>query len=179
MNLMVCLIPLLLSTAKLNDMSLLQYLPPAAAEEGGGGGGEDQSEQSAEKEQTLNLLVNIVDEAIQVSMFNKVEAGPHFYEIPKLPDGGFNYDALKDSLWSIKQNEVGASLGLDSTQDVVTQEWTTYPKYKYKDGREVSITAVGTTDFQTVVRVMDACRIKVVDNEEKELFPIAILKQFQ
>ena len=91
MNLMVCLIPLLLSAAKLNDMALLQYLPPAASEEGGGGGSEDQNEQDAEKEKTLNLLVNVVEEAFQVSLYNKVEAGPHFYEIPKLPDGTYDY----------------------------------------------------------------------------------------
>ena len=40
MSLMVVLIPVLLSVAKLTDLALLEYKPPLAAEDSGGGGGE-------------------------------------------------------------------------------------------------------------------------------------------
>ena len=88
MNLMVVLIPLLLSVAEFTKLALLEYMPPAEAAEDAGGGGEDQDENSAdeEKETYLRLLVNLADNrVIQVSMFGKLQVGEHFYEIPIYP----------------------------------------------------------------------------------------------
>jgi len=86
---------------------------------------------------------------------------------------------LKDSLWSIKQREVGEPIGTETVQDEVTGEMKEKPKYRVKDGEEVSITAVGITPFQTIIQLMDACRTYEVKGELRTLFPITLLKQFQ
>ncbi len=178
MNLIIVLIPMLLSVAKLTEMALLEYLPPAEAaegvgaapEEGGGGGGEKAN---------LNLLVNLAETGLQVSMFGKVEPGPYFFEIPLKPNGEYDFETLNARLWEIKQREVGAPIGVDSLVNEKTGKFDVFPVYKYQDGREISITALGKTPFQTIVNAMDACRIRLVDGEKQELFPITLLKQFQ
>ncbi len=182
MNLMVCLIPLLLSVAQLSELALLEYMPPAEStpEEGGGGDENKDDTPDEDKVKNLSLLVNIADSSmIQISMYGKVKAGEHFYEIFPAADGDYNLKVLEDSLWSIKQREVGKSTGQDSVQHPRTLKWDSYPTYKVKDGRELSITAMGDTEFQTIVNVMDLCRYHEVDGVKKELFPITLLKQFQ
>lgn len=176
MNLMVVLIPLLLSAAKFTELALLEYLPPAesadvepAPEPSGGGSGE----------KTLNLVLNLIETGVQVSMYQKNDPGPFFFEIPRGGDGDYDWIALKDSLWSIKQREVGDPIGIDSLENERTQRWEKFPIYKVKDGREISITALGATKFQTITRVMDACRYIDVTGNRRELFPVTMLKQFQ
>jgi len=178
MNLIIVLIPLLLSVAKLTEMALLEYLPPAEAaegagaapEEGGGSGGEQTN---------LSLLVNLAETGLQVSMFNKVDPGPYFFEIPLKPDGSYDFETFNARLWDIKQREVGAPIGVDSLVNEKTGRYDVFPVYKYKDGREISITAVGKTPFQVVVNAMDVCRYRSIDGEKQELFPVTLLKQFQ
>ena len=101
MNLMVVLIPLLLSASKFTELALLEYLPPAegAPVEAGAA----PSEGDGKKTENINLLLNLVETGIQVSIFQSVEEGPNFYEIPILLSGEYNWMTLKDSLWSIKQ----------------------------------------------------------------------------
>ncbi len=191
MNLVVVLIPLLLSMAQFTKISLLEYLPPlespeapAAVEPAGGGDG------GGAKEQKINLLVNLTNTSedasangIQISMYGKTNEGPHFYVIPLQPDQSYNWEVLTDSLYSIKLNEVGASTGIDSTQDP-DGAWVSVDKFQYVDARDISITADGTTVFQDIVSAMDACRFKIIElpdglEEKKELFPNTLLKQFQ
>ncbi len=190
MNLVVVLIPLLLQMAAFTKISLLEYLPPleapetAANAEGGSGDG------AGAKEAKLGLIVNLTRSSedatangLQVSMYGKTEEGPHFYIIPLQPDGSFNMGALTDSLWSIKQNEVGEPTGKDSSQGP-NDKWAVFDKYKMTDAREVSLTADGTIIFQDIVSTMDACRYIDINGpngtqERKELFPNTLLKQFQ
>lgn len=182
MNLMVVLIPLLLSVAEFTKLALLEYMPPAEAAEDSGGNGDDQNQNGGDEEQDvyLRLLVNLAENyIIQVSMYGKLQVGEHFYEIPGGARGGYDLSALRDSLYSIKQREVGEPTGQDSIFNDTSQEWETFSTYKVKDGREVSITAIGTVPFQTIVNVMDVCRYKEVEGEKKELFPLTLLKQFQ
>lgn len=177
MNLMVVLIPLLLSAAQLTELSLLEYLPPAeatAAEDSGAPPSESQGGQ----ETRLNLLLNLVETGAQVSIFQTVEEGPFFYEIP-LQSGSYNWKALKDSLWNIKQREVGEPIGTEMIEDELTGEQREVPKYKVLDAREISITATGNAPFQVIINAMDACRNYKIGNELRELFPMVQLKQFQ
>lgn len=190
MNLVVVLIPLLLQMAAFTKISLLEYLPPleapetaASSEAGGGDGG-------GAADAKLGLIVNltrgnedVAANGIQISMYGKTEEGPHFYVIPLQPDGNFNFDGLTDSLWSIKQNEIGEPVGKDSTQ-APDNSWVVFDTYKMSDAREVSITADGSIVFQSIVSTMDACRHIEIDKpdgtkERMELFPNTLLKQFQ
>ena len=182
MNLMVVLIPLLLSVAEFTKLALLEYMPPAEAAEDSGGGSDDENQNSSdeEKETYLKLLVNLADnDIIQVSMYGVLQEGEHFYEIQAQPEGGYNLAALNDSLYSIKTREAGEPTGRDSVFNDDTRVWEVFNTYKVRDGREVSITALGTVPFQTIINVMDVCRYKEVEGEKSELFPLTLLKQFQ
>lgn len=177
MNLMVVLIPLLLSASKFTELALLEYLPPAeGAPVEAGAAPSEESDANTEK---INLLLNLVETGIQVSIFQSVEEGPNFYEIPVIASGDYNWETLKDSLWSIKQTHVGEPTGIDTVVVEATGKSTEIATYRVLDGEEVSITAVASTTFQTVIKVMDACRYITIGNEQKTLFPLTILKQFQ
>ncbi|MCF7810176.1 hypothetical protein K9N50_04215 [bacterium] len=181
MSLMVVLIPVLLQVAQLSDIALLEYKPPAEAadDSGGGGGGDDEENTDEEKNLKLDLLVNLhEDGVIQVSMYNKLDLGEHFFEIPAAPNGNYNFRILNDSLYSIKTREVGEPTGIDSVLNEETQKYETFKTYRVEDGRQVKITALGKTPFQSIVDIMDVCRFKLGD-ESKELFPLTELRQFQ
>lgn len=177
MNLIIILIPLLLSVAKLTELALMEYLPPAEAAEAEEMGAPAGEEKGGTGEQRLNLLVNLSQSGIQVSMYGKVEPGPYFFEIPLLPDGSYDWETLNQRLWEVKQREVGEPIGVDSIRNESTGVWEKFPVYRVKDGREVSIVAIDTARFQTILQAMDACRIIRVNGELKELFPVAILKK--
>lgn len=179
MNLMVVLIPLLLSAAQLTELSLLEYLPPAEAGVSESTGSDELEDDLTQPTEKLSLVVNLAETGIQLSMFEAVEPGPHFYEIPLRPNGAYNWSVLKDSLISIKSNIVGNPIGTEMIQDERTGEMKEILKYKYKDGEEISITAVGRTPFQTIIQTMDTCKFFVMGNEQKPLFPMTLLKQFQ
>lgn len=174
MNLMVVLIPMLLSAARLTELSLLEYLPPAETSSTDSGA-EKLPEEVSEK---LNLLVNIQPEAIQVSIYQSVDLGPNFFEIP-LKAGGYDWEALKDSLVEIKKREVREPIGTEMVLDERSGEMKSIPKYRFGDGEEVSIAADGGIPFQIIIRAMDACKFYVDNRERKALFPITLLKQFQ
>ena len=180
MNLMVVLIPLLLSVAEFTKLALLEYMPPAEAAEDAGAGADDQNQApDEEKDINLRLLFNLSDDnIIQVSMFGKLEEGEFFYEIPST-GSGYNLAALNDSLYSIKVREVGEPTGKDSVFNENSMQWEVFNTYRVKDGREVSITALDAIPFQTIINVMDVCRYKEIDGEKRELFPLTLLKQFQ
>ncbi|MBT3231962.1 MAG: hypothetical protein HN356_04040 [Calditrichaeota bacterium] len=175
MNLMVVLIPMLLSAARLTELSLLEYLPPAETSTTGSGASSEPPEESIEK---LNLLINIQPENIQVSIYQSVDLGPNFFEIPIKSDA-HDWETLKDSLILIKQREVGEPVGTLSVMDERSGEMKTIPKYRFSDGEEVSIAADGGIPFQTIIRAMDACKYYVDGKAMKPLFPITLLKQFQ
>jgi len=179
MNIVCSLICLLLGVAQLTSISMLEYLPPAEEVIS-----DDMSAPAAEaskwnNDATIDLLVNIASSSFQVSMFGHLEPGPYFYEIPNLSDGRYDYAALSDSLAAFKEREVGSPIGIDSLENESSGKMDVFPVYRYRDGREVSITAMGDTPFQIVVTAMDAARNKVVNGEAQELFPVALLKQFQ
>jgi len=178
MNLIICLIPLLLSVAKLSSMAMLEYLPPAEATESAAGES-PLAEGGGETPATLQLLVNVTETGFQVSMYGKIEPGQYFFEIPLLPDGQYDFAALNKRLEEVKRREVGVATGIDSVMNDKTGKMDVFPTFRVKDGREVSITALGKTPFQIIVNTMDACRKYDAGGEETELFPIALLKQFQ
>lgn len=187
MNLMVCLIPILLSAAKFTELALLEYLPPAETTAAAESGAPPEESAGSAEEAKLNLLVNLAETGVQVSMFQTVEPGPYFYEIPKSASGDYDFNTLHDSLIAVKENIVGQPIGKKTIFVELDSTYREVDAYKYADATEVSITALGSTTFQTVIRLMDVCqkyvREEVVNGNltrvEKELFPNTILKQFQ
>jgi biopolymer transport protein ExbD len=181
MNIVCSLIALLMGCAQMTEISMLEYLPPAEAAEVEDSGSEPAAEQKKNwnNDATIDLLINIAATGYQVSLFGKNEPGPYFFEIPVLPGGEYDYKTLSARLAQVKETEVGAALGIDSVLNETTGKQDVFEVFRYKDGREVSITALGQTPFQIVVHTMDACRQQTVNGEKKELFPVAMLKQFQ
>ncbi len=179
MNIICSLIALLMGTAQMAEISLLQYLPPAEAAESEDSGAPPSEAPKWNNEATIDALVNIAATGFQVSLFGKTEPGPYFFEIPTLPDGSHDFQTLTNRLAQVKETEVGAPLGIDSVLNENTGRMDVFEVFRYKDGREISITALGQTPFQVVVNTMDACRELNIGGVGKELFPVAMLKQFQ
>ncbi len=178
MNIVCSLIALLMGTAQMTEISMLEYLPPAEAAGVEDSGGPPSEAPKWNNDATIDLLVNISATGFQVSLFGKTEPGPYFFEVPNLP-GSPDYQTLSNRLAQVKEQEVGAPLGIDSVLNENTGRMDVFEVFRYRDGREVSITALGQTPFQVVVATMDACRQVKIDTLSKELFPVAMLKQFQ
>lgn len=143
MNLMVVLIPLLLSSAQLIKISIIELnLPPAA-------GARQQLDKPKEKKLKLDLAVTITDEGFYISssaaVFKKKKKGP---SIPKV-NGQYDYELLAQILYKIKRK----------AQD------------KFKDANSIIIQAEPQVDYQTLVSTMDASRSIKLAHERVLLFP--------
>lgn len=142
MNLMVVLIPLLLSSAQLIKISVIELnLPPAA------GPALTQNEQPKEKVIKLDLSVTITDKGFFVSSAAEAKKGKG----PSIPkkDGKYDYEMLARKLYEIKQNAVN----------------------RFKDTDAVTIQAEPGIGYQTLVSTMDAARSIKVDDKLLPLFP--------
>ncbi len=141
MNLMVVLIPLLLSSAQLIRLSVIELnLPPAAGA---------QMDKPKEKQLKLDLAVTITDQGFYISsssaVMQKKKKGP---SIPKV-NGEYNYELLAKTLYSIKKKATG----------------------RFKDTNSIVIQAEPKVAYQTLVSTMDATRSIKVDNNRVLLFP--------
>lgn len=180
MGVIMCIIPMLIKLSLSPSVALISYLPPeeAAQEESSGPGTGLGS--GMEAEQKLALTANFLPQGIEISLFGE-SSGRNFYTISKLADNTYNWEAFVDSLYSIKVNIVGNPIGMDTTRDD-KQQLVKTPKYKYSDGREMSLTASNELQFLNIVKVWDICRFKkIVENgvpKEFELFPVAALKTY-
>ena len=141
MNLMVVLIPLLLSSAHLIKISVIELnLPPAAGA---------QMDKPKETQLKLDLAVTITDKGFYISSSSAVllkkKDGP---SIPKV-NGEYDYDLLAKTLYSIKKKAAG----------------------RFKDINAIVIQAEPKVNYQTLVSTMDASRSIKVDNNRVLLFP--------
>ncbi len=146
MNLMVVLIPLLLTSAEFIKIGSIELnLPPAA------GPVEPGSSHPSEKTKNLDLTVSITDEGFYISsalaiLRPKDGKGP---SIPKKPDGSYDFDALSRKLLEIKQKAEG----------------------KFPDLENIIIQAEPDIDYQTLVSTMDASRSIKLEHGRLPLFP--------
>lgn len=146
MNLMVVLIPLLLSSAQWIKIGVIELnLPPAVGTQAGIGAA------PKEAEKKLDLAITITDRGFYLSSSQAIlksgeNGGP---TIPNREDGSCNYDALTNKLLEIKQ----AALG------------------KYSDTEKIVIQAEPDINYQILVSTMDASRKIIVDGRLVSLFP--------
>lgn len=143
MNLMVVIIPLLLTSAQLIKLSVLELnLPPAA------GTKSEQTKPDKESELKLDLAITITDNGFILSSAAGIlrsEQGP---SIPKV-NGEYDYDLLTERLYEIKQKAAG----------------------RFTDTESIIIQAEPDIDYQTLVSTMDASRAITVEDREISLFP--------
>ena len=150
MNLMVVLIPLLLTSAQFIKLGMIEInLPPAAS------GTIVQTEMPKEVEKKLDLTVTITDAGFYLASSMAVALGEEGEgpTIPKKEDGDYNYIELNDMLSKIKKKAVGV----------------------FKDTDQIVIVAEPEIEYQTVVSTMDAARTFKDDNNFLPLFPSVAL----
>lgn len=147
MNLMVVLIPLLLTSAEFVRLSVIELnLPPSAI----GPEGKMLSELPQEERRNLDLTVTITDKGFFISSSLAVLAGEKESE-PTIPLMNEEYDFQKLSmkLYKIKKKAMG----------------------RFPDSEHIIIMAEPEIDYQTVISTMDAARSVKLESENKVLFP--------
>ena len=150
MNLMVVLIPLLLTSAQFIKLGMIEInLPPASS------GTVMQMEMPKEVEKKLDLTVTVTDEGFYLASSMAVALG-ETGEGPTIPikaDGDYDYEKLTELLTRIKQKAVGV----------------------FKDTDQIIIIAEPEIEYQTVVSTMDAARTYKEDINVRPLFPSVAL----
>lgn len=150
MNLMVVLIPLLLSSAQFIKLGMIEInLPPASS------GTVVQTEMPKEVEKKLDLTVTITDEGFYLASSVAVALGESGEgpTIPKKADGEYDYQQLNELLARIKKKAVGV----------------------FKDTDQIVIVAEPEIEYQTVVSTMDAARTYKEEINVLPLFPSVAL----
>ncbi len=148
MNLMVVLIPLLLTSAQFIKLGMIEInLPPAIS-------ASEMQNRPKEIDKKLDLSVTITDKGFYLaSSFAIATSAGGEPTIPKTQDGGYNYEELKKNLVKIKKQAAGV----------------------FKDLDRIIIVAEPDIDYQIVVSTMDAARMYKSDREILPLFPAVSL----
>ncbi|MCI0514074.1 biopolymer transporter ExbD [candidate division KSB1 bacterium] len=133
MNLMVVLIPLLLSSVQFIKLGILELnLPPSHSMSNRG------TTLPQEHELKLDLSISITKHGFTISSAMAILRGETgaTVSIPKKADGNFDYDTLNRQLMIIK----------------------TQIEKKFSDTNKIIIMAESEIDYQTLVSTMDAAR---------------------
>ena len=147
MNLMVVLIPLLLTSAEFVKLGIIEMnLPPAVV----GDKNEMLSQIPEENQKKLDLAVTITDRGFFISSSMAVLSGEQAGE-PTIPLAGEEYDfeSLTLKLAEIKMKAEG----------------------KFPDTEQIILMAEPGIDYQTIVSTMDASRYRRFNNVLEPLFP--------
>ncbi len=143
MNLMVVLIPLLLSSAQLIKISVIELnLPPAK------GARVVEQKPPEEKRLKLDLAVTITDQGFYLSSAAAILGTSRGPSLPK-KNGEYDFEGLARRLLEIKEKAAG----------------------RFEDSDAIVIQAEPQVDYQTIVSTMDATRAIVVDGTHYTLFP--------
>ncbi len=186
MNLMVVLIPLLLSSAEFVKLGAIDLKLP---EKGGGSGSTGQESTQKEKNAKLNLGVVITDEGFTLAHYfmNKDSSATSkkpdksSADIPRTPSGKYDYTQLNKQLATIKKkalyqllSSVYPSIPENAT---LLQLYNGYQKRDlenvraFSDHEQIKIIAERDIEYKTVVQVMDAARGVTFTNGNVTMFP--------
>lgn len=175
MNLMVVLIPLLLSSSEFVKIGMIEIkLPESAQASGGGGGGE-------QKQIKLDLGVVINSKGFNIFHYLKQDTlKKEDVEIP-LKDGQYDFAALNTRLAEVKKQvlfEIIRTVKPDIRKDTpLEQLYLMYTKNNlietgsFDDHQSIKIVAEDKIKYQTVIAVMDAARGFSTDAGDVTLFP--------
>jgi biopolymer transport protein ExbD len=160
MNLMVCLIPLLLSCAEFVKMGTIEINLPT--DSGGGGGG---SSASIEKAKKLDLKVLITEAGFTIqSNLRGIEKVPVDNATVPVKPGSYDLNVMGSYKEHFPFEELNAKL-IALKKEIAGQGYT--------DETNVQITAGNNIPYQVLVRTMDKVKVKYDKNREVEmvLFP--------
>jgi biopolymer transport protein ExbB/TolQ/biopolymer transport protein ExbD len=181
MNLMVILIPLLLTSSEFVKMGEIEIKLPESAGEGGSDVGETKP--------SVNLDLGIIITVKGFTLFHyfrsdsaqpAATAAEQKPDIPK-KDGEYDYQSLNKALAGVKRtvlrtmtgqnssdNEAdGASASMYSMYTAINQGSIT----DFEDFESIKIVAEDTISYKTIVEVMDAARIVQTRQGPVPLFP--------
>jgi len=147
LDMMTVLIPLLLANAQFAKIGEIELnLPPAT-----GGVAQSAAALPKETQRMLDLVVSITDQGLYISSaLTPPEASPdRSPTIPILADGGYDYPALSQRLYEIKQKAGNA----------------------FADPEAVVIQAEPKVRYQVLVSAMDAARSIRLGENVLSLFP--------
>ncbi len=165
LNMIIVLIPLLLTSAEWVKLGLLETRLPPAAAAGGGGGAATETEAPLPK---LSLLVAVDEAGAAVSIEGATsetgEAGKYTY-FP-MTNGAVDYDAISKELWRIRKDLVlpsikGKEQAVDDRGKVrVNPDGSPMmvDAYGFDDAETVIISAPNEMPFQDLVKLLDATR---------------------
>jgi len=150
MNLMVVLVPLLLSTATAVKIGVIDLNLPQAV-----GSSVTEAGVPKEPQQSLDLTVTITQDGFYISSSQAILTQPESGgpTIPRLPDGSFDFETLNKKLLEVKEKIIGTNL---ETKRIILQ-------------------AEPSIEYQTLVDTMDAARDTEIDGNKVELFPDVII----
>lgn len=160
MNLMVCLIPLLLSCAEFVKMGTIEINLPT---DSGGGGGN--SSANTEKAKKLDLKVLITEAGFTIqSNIRGIEKGPVDNATIPVKSGAYDLNVLGSYKEHYPFEDLNAKL-ISMKKEIAGQGYT--------DETAVQITAGNNVPYQVLVRTMDKVKAKYDKNKEVEmiLFP--------
>ncbi len=167
MNLMVILIPLLLSSAEFVKIGAIELKLPQSAESSITGNPSPESKQNAK----LNLGVIITEKGFDLVHYfhnDSAQGSDGIAQIPMLENGKYDYETLNRKLADVKRRALHRVLsiahpGLDKNATLL-KLFNTWSKNDYssikafEDHEEVKIVAQEKIKYQVVVSVMDAAR---------------------
>lgn len=183
MNLMVVLIPLLLSSSEFVKLGMVEIKLPESSQAAGGGGGENEDQKP--KDQKLELGVVITKKGF--SLFHHFKSDKETEdsdttkaEIPMV-DGEYDYARLTGELAKVKKQALAGilqSVGIAGVGEMSLTEL--YVRYSglnleevptFKDHQMIKIVAEDKTKYQTVISVMDAARGVKTERGKVTMFP--------
>lgn len=178
MNLMVVLIPLLLSQSEFIKVGMIELkLPESSAQSGAEGGAQDEQRNNAR----VDLGIVITNEGFSLfHCFSKDTVRSSGVEIP-LVDGEYDYAALNKKVAEVKRKALYEIVRLAKPDlSPQTELWKLSYLLNHNDFRSVKvfgdhesvkIVAEDKINYQTVVSVMDAARGTVTASGTVTLFP--------
>jgi len=155
MNLMVCLIPLLLSCAEFVKMGTIEINLPT--DSGGGGGG---SSASLEKAKKLDLKVLITEAGFTIqSNLRGIEKGPVDNATIPVKPGSYDLSVMGSYKDHFPFEELNAKL-VSMKKEIEGQGFT--------DESNVQITCGNNVPYQVLIKTMDKVKAKYDKNKEVE-----------
>jgi biopolymer transport protein ExbD len=151
MNLMVVMIPILLSSTQFVKIGILELnLPPSVGATTAGSA----SALPKETQRTLDLTVSITDRGFYISSALAVLPGDGANPtIPKKADGTYDFEELGKKLYEVKQK---------------AREY-------FPDTESIVIQAEQEISYQILVNTMDASRELLIGGQRVPLFPLVSL----
>jgi biopolymer transport protein ExbB/TolQ/biopolymer transport protein ExbD len=179
MNLMVILIPLLLSSSEFVKMGEIEMKLPESSDGSGGGGGE---------QQTVNLDLGVVITSRGFNLFHYFRKDTSTGEsmakrMPDIPlkNGAYDYKGLNTALANVKKQaliRILTGAGLPASDDTPLHDLSkSYLSMGasagalFADFENVKIVAEDTIKYNTVVEVMDAARAAGTPDGMVPMFP--------